>query len=245
MAANNASASTEFFSLRLECSCQSTAKKNLYNETMNQKSHQKLLQVLSYTTQSEKSYSGSRYQAGYHTHTIDGQTYSGQRNPAKRFEAVPYDFKDKVVFDIGCKQGAMLFHLKDQISEGYGIDYDPKMINACNRIKSHIKTSHLHFYVFDLEKEPLAHIENFLETPPDICFLLSVCMWLPNWRQIIQFCRHVAPALLFESNGNNEQQNEQISYLKTVYPRVTILAESSDDDPIQKSRKLVLANLTS
>ena len=44
--------------------------------------------------------------------------------------------------------------------------------------------------------------------------------------------------MLFETNGIDEQQNEQISVLKGEYAQVKMLADCSEDDPGQKKRKL-------
>ena len=57
------------------------------------------------------------------------------------------------MLDIGCNQGGMLYELSNRIKYGVGIDYDSRMINVANKIKSHNKLNHLDYYVFDLEKE--------------------------------------------------------------------------------------------
>jgi hypothetical protein len=44
--------------------------------------------------------------------------------------------------------------------------------------------------------------------------------------------------MLFETNGSALQQNEQINYLRAKYSVVNMLSAISDDDPIQKFRKL-------
>jgi hypothetical protein len=77
------------------------------------------------------------------------------------------------------------------------------------------------------------------EQKADICFLLSVCMWLNNWQQVIDFAQSRSHSMLFETNGTPLQQDQQLEYLKSKYAVVNMLSESSEDDPIQKFRKLV------
>src|SRR5574337_1044888 len=71
----------------------------------------------------------------------------------------------------------MLFSIADRIRSGVGVDYDYKMINVANRIRSYKGTANLDYYVFDLEKENLELLRNFIQSQKvDIVFLLSVCM---------------------------------------------------------------------
>jgi len=72
----------------------------------------------------------------------------------------------------------------------------------------------------------------------DVCFLLSMCMWLKNWKEIIDFAALKAPHLLFESNGSVQQQKDQHRYLKSKYHTVTLVNKASNDDPGVKERKL-------
>lgn len=201
----------------------------------------KLINLLNYTKKSGSTYSGEIYNAGYHTIKIGEKTLVGQRNPAQRLENIPYDFTNKSVLDIGCNQGGMLREIADKIKFGVGLDYDSRMINVANRIKSFERKNNLSFYVFDLEKENLAYINDFLPTEKlDVCFLLSVCMWLKNWKELLWFVKQNSTILIFESNGNEKQQNEQISFLKTLYKEVNLINETSEDDPLQKKRMLFL-----
>ena len=204
-----------------------------------ERSYRQLLNLLSYTKTSGSIYSANQYSAGYHTIEINGRELQGQRNPAKRLAHVPIDFRGKTVLDIGCNQGGMLFALADELRWGIGVDYDSRMINAANRIKSLRDTGGLNFYTLDLEREPLELVEDFIPEPKvDVVFLLSVCMWLKNWQEIIVFARRIGDTMIFESNGSDEQQSAQQAYLETLYRNVSLLNNSSDDDPKQKRRKL-------
>ena len=201
----------------------------------------KLINLLNYTKKSASTYSGELYDIGYHTLKLGEKVLKGQRNPEERFNNVPFDFKGKTVLDIGSNQGGMLNAVSSKIDFGVGIDYDYRMVNVSNRIKEASNNKNLQFYVFDLENERLEYIKDFIPVDKvDICFLLSVCMWLPNWKELILFVKNTSDNLLFESNGKEAQQEDQIKYLKSIYNDVLLINETSEDDPLQKKRKLLL-----
>ena len=217
----------------------------LMNARTDEKS--KILSILDYTKKRNPYYNAEHFKPGYHSITINGEYFQGQREPSIRLSHVDpsiYDFTNKTVLDIGCNQGGMLFAIADKIKYGVGIDYDTCMINACNKLRSHFQTNNLDFYIFDLEKERLSFALNFLkETPVDISFLLSMCCWLKNWQKVIDFAHSISHTLLFESNGSPQQQKNQAEYLQTKYKTVRMLSAISDDDPRPingKNRKLFI-----
>lgn len=200
---------------------------------------QQILNLLNYTKTSGSSYNGQDFPAGYHTVDIKGFHAAGQRHPKERFGIIPYDFTGKTVLDIGSNQGGMLFNIADKISQGVGIDYDYRLVNAANRIRSYTDTRNLGFYVFDLEKEELGLIKDFVpQGRVDIVFLLAVCMWIKNWKRVIDFAQSISDSLLFESNGEEAQQDEQLAYLRSHYKNIQLLSEKSLDDKSQQNRKL-------
>lgn len=203
----------------------------------------RVLNLLNYTKTSGSAYSGDEFEPGYHSITIGQMRYVGQRDPAQRLASVPFDFAGKTVLDIGCNQGGMLFELPRSIKHGVGIDYDSRMINVANRIRSQKKLDNVDFYVFDLEREDLAYINDFLSTPRvDIAFLLSICMWIRNWREVVGFVSQLSDNLLFESNGSPQQRQDQEDQLSTCFADVQLLKQSSEDDPKQQNRKLYLCS---
>jgi len=211
---------------------------------INSQEANKIAELINYAKQSSDStYNAHAVIGGYHSINIDDHYFQGQRDTVKRLSRVPFDFKNKTVLDLGCNMGGMLFALKDTIKHGVGVDYDVQLINLSNRLRSHFQVSNLDFYVFDLDKEPLKVIKNFIKTETvDICFLLSMCVWLTNWRSVINFAHQISTHLLFESNGYERQRKQQYRYLKKKYATVTLLNTSSDDDPTQKSRQLYLCS---
>jgi 2-polyprenyl-3-methyl-5-hydroxy-6-metoxy-1,4-benzoquinol methylase len=199
----------------------------------------KVMNLLSYTRKSGVSYSGGKFNTGYHSFNLKGYEFIGQRNPKLRFRNLPFSLKGLSVLDIGCNQGGMLHAFSDEIAFGVGIDYDGRMINVANKIKSYTKTENLDFYIFNLESENLEYITDFIPTKKvDVILLLSICMWIENWKEVIKFAHDNSEKLIFESNGKPEQQKEQIEFLKNTFQKVDLINEKSDDDPSQKNRKL-------
>ncbi len=204
----------------------------------------KLLNVIRYTQGREVAYSATSYPAAYHTIEIGTERIPGQRDPAVRLAAVPYDFSGKSVLDIGCNQGGMLFALRDSIQYGIGVDFDGKMINAAHLIKAVTQSHNTQFYIFDVDCEPLEILEDLLpDQQVDIIFLLSVCMWITNWRELITWCAKHCNHMLFESNGTAEMQAEQLAFLRGAFSDVILLSDQSDDDPKCKNRKLYFCSV--
>lgn len=196
--------------------------------------------LVNYTKTSGSSYNAQIYPGGYHTIKFKKNVLKGQREPEERFKPLKFGFSGKKVLDIGTNQGGMLFNIQDKIKWGVGIDYDKNMINAANRIKRINDFDNLDFYVFDLDHEPYDLLFDLLpESKVDIVFLLAVCMWVKNWKNLIKFSSQISNNMLFESNGSKEEQKEQIEVLKSVFEKVEVLKENSDDDPKQKNRKLL------
>lgn len=200
----------------------------------------RIMNLLNYTKLSGSAYSANKYPAGYHTLVLSDRVLAGQRLPSARLDLLPISLEGLTILDVGCNQGGMLFEAETRgIHWGVGIDYDSRMINAANKIKQYRGLGNLDFFVFDLEKEPLPLVNDFLQSERvDMVFLLSVCMWIDNWRSVIDFCSRLAPYMLFESNGSDEAQDEQAKYLMDHYSEVSVLQLMSKDDNEQKMRRL-------
>ena len=201
----------------------------------------RILNLLHYTKSSTSSYNAEEYESAYHSIMIGGTRFAGQRDPGQRLEGVDFEFDGATVLDIGCNQGGMLMEVADRIKYGIGIDYDSRVVNAANRVSSHRRNENLGFFAFDVEQEKLELVRNLLpDAKVDIVFLLAVCMWVENWRELITFCASISDGLLFESNGTDEQQRDQEEYLKSTYGSVDLIRSTAPDDPQQKNRKLYL-----
>jgi len=197
------------------------------------------MNLLNYTKKSGVSYSAGQFDSGYHSFDLDGHHFSGQRDPKLRFKDLPISLEGKSVLDIGCNQGGMIHAFSDDLSWGVGVDYDSRMINVANRIRSFKSSKNTDFYVFDLEQEPLDYISDMLpEARVDVVLLLSVCMWIKNWKEVIRYAESISSHMIFETNGSEEQQGSQIAMLQSVYKKVELIHERSEDDASQKLRKL-------
>lgn len=196
--------------------------------------------ILQYTKSSKSGYQGKGFKTGYHSLNLNGEVLQGQRNPEMRLKNVPYDFTNKVVLDIGSNQGGMLFAIKDVISYGVGIDYDYRLVNAANTLSHYYQSKNINFYVHNLDKDPLSLLLDFNQSNKyDIVFLLSVCMWIDNWKEVIKWVKENSTACLFETNGTKQQQEDQIKELKKYFS-VDVINKESLDDPSQHRRMLLL-----
>lgn len=206
------------------------------------RSKTKVLNLLDYTKTSGSGYPGMDFPAGYHELTIFGETVAGQRRPHDRLSKVPIDFTNKTVLDIGCNQGGMLFALREQVRWAVGVDFDYRMINACNAITNELAIDNTRFYVFDIDTDPHGLLQDFLpELRVDVVFLLAVCFWVKEWRALIDHVTTISDTLVFEANGDEASMAEQIAYVKTRYQSVTLLSDHSAEDTKFRTRKLLLA----
>lgn len=198
-----------------------------------------VVRALNAVKESDKSYSGSPFLIGYHSLELNGKYFSGQRGCSARLAKVPFDFTGKVVLDLGCNCGGMLQALSSKITRGYGFDVDSKCINAANVIKRINNTNNLNFFTFDLDEDDLGILDALvLGDKIDVCFLLSICMWLKNPERIIQHASEMAEHLLFESNGTEQMQEHQLSIVRSYFSYVELISLKSDDDLFQEHRRL-------
>lgn len=203
---------------------------------------QRILHVVNYTKVSQSGYHAPEYEAAYHTLELDGTTYEGQRDVAKRLTKIDFDFKDKVVLDIGCNIGGMLHFLAKDIRKGIGIDYDSRCINAANIIKDYNQEHNLSFYRFDLDKEKYDLIKDFcLSETVDICFMFSLAAWVKKWKITIAFLSTISKTLLFETHGTPEGQKEQVEELGKNY---SIVEKVISEDQTIEDRQMYFCQNT-
>lgn len=189
---------------------------------------------------SPTAYNARRYEVGYYTVRIGNQTYRGQRDARVRLRNVPYDFTNKTVLDIGCNSGGMLFELAGRIRTGVGLDVNSKLLNAGTRLLAAQNVRNVFLYQFDVQKDPL-HMLSLFATP-DVCFLLSVCMWVSNCATLIEAAWKVCPSLIFETNGSPSQQLSQELHIRSTYDSCTLVDRRSRDDVGQGGRQLFLCS---
>lgn len=206
--------------------------------------HQKVdavLKVLDYTKTDKKWYDEKQLVAGYHSVSIQGEKYKGQRDPDRRLAKIGYDFTERRVLDVGCANGGMLHCLSSKIKFGVGLDFNSKCINAANALKAVNGVDNIHFFAFDLDKENLAMVRQFLlGEPVDICFFLNLSLWVKRWKEAFSECAALTKTMVFEAHGSHEQQDGQIDFVKCIYQNLKLISEQSDDDPTYASRKMYL-----
>ena len=202
---------------------------------------QSMLNVLDYTKTNKKWYDDKELFAGYHTVSILGEEFKGQREPKKRIAKIDYDFTNKRVLDVGCSNGGLLHALADKLKLGVGVDFNSKCVNAANALKAINHIDNIHFYSFDLDKENLSMLPNYIfGEPVDVCFFFNISLWVKRWKQVFTLCSELTTTMLFEAHGSDEQQNEQMNFVKSVYGSIRLLSEQSDDDPTYSKRKMYI-----
>jgi hypothetical protein len=190
---------------------------------------------------SGEQYSGTIFVSGYHTLTLRGRRFRGQRECSERLKRIPFDFRNKVVIDLGCNVGGMLHAIAGSIKKGIGFDCNSNCVNAAHMIRRLNDTRNLEFYTFDLDGQDFSLLRALLcREEPDIIFLLSVCRWLKRWPELIREASCLADGLLFESNGSGKEQLEQLNVIRECYGDVRQISESSVDDVSLRDRKLFL-----
>ena len=202
-----------------------------------------VLSVLDYTKSNKQWFDRQQLFAGYHSVSIRGQKIKGQRDPEARLAKLPYSFAGKRVLDIGCSNGGLLHALANQIAFGVGVDFNSKCINAANTLKAVNGAGNIHFYTFDLDKEDLSMLGHFvLGAPVDVCLFLNLSLWVKRWREAFKACAELAESMVFEAHGSEEQQAEQLAFVRSVFSEVQLISEQSDDDPTYAKRKMVLCH---
>lgn len=174
---------------------------------------------------------------GYQSVNIGGELFMGQRDCARRLQPIAQELKGKVVVDFGCNLGGMLHAISSEIKYGVGFDFNSKYINTATAISRINGTQNLDFFVFDLDKENLQLIRNFIPQPVDVCMMLAIAKWVKRWKELVQLCLSMASVLVFETNGS--EQVEQVKFLESLCD-IKLISGRSIDDPGQHNRKLYL-----
>ena len=174
----------------------------------------------------------NRTSYGYHSFQMNNLDIIGQRQPYKRINYMRQylDFTDKTLIDFGCNTGGMIFHLPE-LKQAYGMDFDGKCIDVCNKI-SHLlkyKTVHnfecqdLNYFDFSLflTKRGIEHI--------DVIFLLSLGSWITNWRLLYEKSFQYAKYIVLETN-NDEEGKPQLELFRSFNANINMISDASIDD---------------
>ncbi|WP_159725893.1 class I SAM-dependent methyltransferase, partial [Acinetobacter proteolyticus] len=200
------------------------------------------LKILDYSKANKKWFDERGFVAGYHSFTLNNQFFKGQRNIEERVCNIDEKYYlDKNILDIGCSTGGLLYHLSNKINKGVGVDFNTKCINAANLIKNNFNLDNLSFYTFDLDKENLDLIKSFTNSMKvDLCFFMNLSLWVKKWKEAFTFLADIAEIMVFEAHGNPSQQEEQLSFIKSVYREVELVNEQSSDDESYLKRSMYI-----
>ncbi|WP_226595809.1 cupin-like domain-containing protein [Marinobacter nauticus] len=200
-----------------------------------------ILKVLDYTKANKQWFDSRELPAGYHSVELNGQHFRGQRDPASRLKKLSLDFAGKTVLDLGCSNGGVLHNLAPEVAFGVGVDYNAKCINAANVLKAAADYRNVNFYVFDLDREDITLLPSFmLGREIDICLFLNLSLWIKSWKAVFQFCAERCGVMVFEAHGSEEQQQEQLAFVESIYVSVVLASDESDDDPTYAKRRMYL-----
>jgi len=191
------------------------------------------------TTRNYTMYNGwgnARTEYGYHSFNLPDVDIQGQRTPSTRIEEFKkhVSFKDKVVVDIGCNVGGMLFHIPD-LKKGYGFDYDDKCIVAANNIAKILDRNDLVFSTIDLDKVPHDSLNNYINEKIDVVFLLSVGKWISTHKDLYKFFVKQGADIILELN-NNRKDKEQLEVFKELGLEPKLIIQGSPDDNTEDNK---------
>lgn len=177
-------------------------------------------------------------QNGYHSYNIGDVNIVGQRNPKIRLDQFKkfIEFENKKVVDFGCNVGAMLHHLPE-ISEGIGIDFDEKCINAANNIAKILGYTNQKFYVHDCDKDSYKELKNKLTFNPDVIFLLSLGSWIKSWRELYSFCLEYKGSVIILEINNEDEGKPQLEFFRTKGYDPKLIIDNSIDDSTNNNRR--------
>ena len=181
-------------------------------------------------------WSNARSSYGYHSFNLPGVDIQGQRTPSKRIEEFQkhISFDNKVVVDIGCNVGGMLFHIPN-LKKGYGFDYDNKCIVAANNIANILDRKELAFSTIDLDKVPHDNLKNYINEKIDIVFFLSVGKWILTHKDLYKFFVKQGADIILELN-NNRKDKAQLEVFKELGLEPKLIIEGSPDDNTEDNK---------
>ena len=194
------------------------------------------------TTRNYTMYNGwenARTDYGYHSFNLPGIEIKAQRTPSMRIEEFKkhISFDNKVVVDIGCNVGGMLFHLPS-IKKGYGFDYDEKCISAAKNISKILERDNLEFNTIDLDKVAHNTLDNYFQEKVDVVFLLSINKWIKSHKDLYRYFIESGADIIIELNNNRKDQ-KQLNVFREygLEPELIIQGSPDDNTPENKNHR--------
>jgi hypothetical protein len=177
------------------------------------------LRLAEYTPQTHDRGAGHKLPKIYQSVSLAGVTLPGLRQPALRAAHLPIDFAGKTVLDLGCNLGGFLFPLADRVKWGIGLDNNARVINACQKIRAYHGFGNLNFFVFDLEREPLSLLPEFMpEERVDVVLMQRILS--DKLGRAIRYLSGIADALVFEPIASHPASAGDIETLRRCFAEV-------------------------
>lgn len=161
-------------------------------------------------------YESYDYGCGYYYQSFPAIKVSGFRNTGSRVSELDLDrrVEGKRVLDIGSNTGFLLLSLADKIQSGVGVEFNPFLVAAANRVALHMDTKNIHFIA--------SSFENFGGELFDIVFsLANHCTYDGNTKHstdeyFSKIAEHLAIGgqLIFESHPPKIEPKDKLD--KTV-----------------------------
>lgn len=163
---------------------------------------------------------GSKYQ----DIVIKGKVVEkGRRSAMRRIDVMPIDFESKVVLDMGCNVGGMLFAISDKIKRGYGIEGNVEAVNRALELSKKYNINNINFKCADIETGEI------ILGRYDVGFMLSLANWIVNWKDIVLKMKNSCDILVFEAHGRKDKQDKQIDFIHKNFRKVELLLKEAED----------------
>lgn len=155
----------------------------------------------------------------------------------EQFNLSSSEWKDKRVLDLGCNNGAMLFHLTNYgIADGLGIEYDMDKVNVAQEINEFVGVDHLRFQQGDIDALEAESIGTF-----DIVMALAIEAHVNDPERLFQLLGRVTERVLcFEGNSRCDIDATRQSLLACGFTQVEYKGFCIDDVVANNNKRPVL-----
>lgn len=147
------------------------------------------------------------------------------------------DWKDKQVLDLGCNNGAMLFHLTNYgIASGLGIEYDTDKVDVAQEISEFVGVNHLRFQQGDIDTIDAEVLGTF-----DIVMALAIEAHVNQPERLFELLGRVTKRVLcFEGNGGCDIDATRERLLACGFTEVEYKGFCTDDIVANNNKRPVL-----
>lgn len=154
-----------------------------------------------------------------------------------QFDLLPSEWEGKRVLDLGCNNGAMLFHLTNVgIASGLGIEYDADKVAVAQEISDFVGVNHLHFQQGDIDALDAEALGTF-----DIVMALAIEAHVNQPERLFELLGRVTERVLcFEGNSGCDIKATRQRLLACGFIRVEYKGFCTDDVVANNNKRPVL-----